>query len=313
MRAARARAAGPGQVGRRMWRVGVLGVVLAVAALVVPASTVAPTEAALVKVRSAEGMALDDDVVWILAVGSDARPGEDMLRTRGDALQLVGLRPSTGAATAIGIPRDSYVAVPGHGSDRVNAALTYGGPRLLGETVGDLVGIEPDYVMVTRFPFFEDMVDDIGGITVTNPRPFADPYLKDDGFATGRIRLSGYDAMAFSRIRKELSGGDFDRSANQQRVLRGIAAQVRARADEPGFVERGVLSVMEHLDTGGLPPSELFMLARAVASVRQDRITTCVVGGTLGNAGAASVVFPDVAQARRYGDDARQDARLSGC
>ncbi len=291
----------------------VLAVVLALAALVVPASTVASTQAALVKVHSAEGAALDDDVVWILAVGSDARPGEDMLRTRGDALQLVGLRPSTGAATAIGIPRDSYVAIPGFGSDRVNAALTFGGPQLLGRTVGDLVGVQPDYVVVTRFPFFEDLVDDIGGITVTNPRPFADPYLKSDGFAEGRIRLNGYGAMAFSRIRKELAGGDFDRSANQQRVLRGIAAQVRDRADEPGFIERGVLSVVEHLDTGGVPPSELFALARAVAAVQQDHITTCVVSGTIGYAGEASVVFPDVAQARRYGDDARSDATLGGC
>ncbi len=309
------RAAGTtGRAGTtRVRRSLVLVVVLALAALVVPASTVASTQAALVRVRSAEGVALDDDVVWILAVGSDARPGEDMLRTRGDALQLVGMRPSTGAATAIGIPRDSYVPIPGFGSDRVNAALTYGGPQLLGQTVGDLVGIQPDYVVVTRFPFFEDMVDDIGGITVTNPRPFADPYLKVEGFAEGRIRLGGYGAMAFSRIRKELAGGDFARSANQQRVLRGIAAQVRDRADEPGFVERGVVSVMQHLDTGGLPPSELFALARAVAAVRPDRITTCVVDGTIGYAGAASVVFPDVAQARHFGDDARADATLGGC
>ncbi len=297
----------------RVRRVGVLGVVLALAALVVPASTVAPTEAALVRVRAAEGVALRDDVVWILAVGSDARPGEDMLRARGDALQLVGMRPATGAATAIGIPRDSYVQIPGVGPERVNAALTFGGPQLLGETVGDLVGIRPDYVMVTRFPFFEDLVDGIGGVTVANPRPFADPYLKQDGFPAGRIRLGGYDAMAFARIRKGLPGGDFDRSANQQRVLRGIAAQVRARADEPGFVERGVLDVLRHLDTGGVPPSELFALARAVAAVRQDRITTCVVDGRIGYAGAASVVFPDVAQARRYGDDARDDATIGRC
>ena len=40
-------------------------------------------------------------------MGSDARPGEDMTRTRGDALQLVGINTRTGAATAIGIPRDS--------------------------------------------------------------------------------------------------------------------------------------------------------------------------------------------------------------
>ena len=104
----------------------------------------------------------------------------------------------------------------------------------------NLVGITPDYVMVTRFPFFEDMVDDIGGITVSNPRRFTDPNLKKEGFAQGRIRLGGYDAMAFSRIRNDLPGGDFDRSANQQRTLRGIHARIRSEADRPGFIERGV-------------------------------------------------------------------------
>ena len=75
----------------------------------------------------------------------------------------------------------------------------------------DLIGIAPDYVMVTRFPFFEQMVDDIGGITVLNPRRFADPYLKQEGFRDGpdparRLRRDGVP-----RIRKGLPGGDFDR------------------------------------------------------------------------------------------------------
>ena len=106
------------------------------------------------KIQHASGVDLTPDVVWILAVGSDARPGEDMTHTRGDALQLIGINTVTGAAAAIGVPRDSWVPIPGVGSNRINASLYYGGPQLLGQTVGDLVGIQPDYVFVTRFPFF---------------------------------------------------------------------------------------------------------------------------------------------------------------
>jgi LCP family protein required for cell wall assembly len=297
---------------RRIVRTLTLGLVLVVAALVVPNSTVAATQAALVKVDRAQGIDYGPNVIWILAVGSDARPGEDMLRTRGDALQLIGLNTRTGAATAIGIPRDSYVPIPGRGSDRVNAALYYGGPQLLGRTVGDLVGIEPEYVFVTRFPFFEDMVDEIGGIHVRNPRFFSDTHLKSNGFKAGRIHLDGYGAMAFARIRKSLPGGDFDRSANQQRVLRGIQSTIREKARRPGFMERGVLSVMEHLHTD-LPPSELFRLAQAVAQVDPRKITSCVVQGGIGDVGGASVVLPYVDQARRYGDQARKDATIERC
>ncbi|WP_193607458.1 LCP family protein [Nocardioides lijunqiniae] len=296
---------------RRLVRTLTLGLVLVVAALVVPNSTVAATQAALVKVDRARGIDYGD-VIWILAVGSDARPGEDMLRTRGDALQLIGLDTKTGAATTIGIPRDSYVPIPGRGSDRVNAALYYGGPQLLGRTVGDLVGIQPEYVFVTRFPFFEDMVDEIGGIHVRNPRFFSDSNLKSNGFKAGRIHLDGYGAMAFARIRKTLPGGDFDRSANQQRVLRGIHGTIRKNARRPGFIERGVLTAMKHLHTD-LPPSELFRLAQAVAQVDPRKITSCVVQGGIGDVGGASVVLPYVDQARRYGDQARKDATIDKC
>ncbi|CAN5313653.1 hypothetical protein BH09ACT12_BH09ACT12_14170 [soil metagenome] len=294
-------------------RLMTLALVLAVTGLVVPASSRASTQVALVKIDHSAAVALDRETIGILGVGSDARPGEDMTRTRGDALQLVGLDTVTGAATSIGIPRDSYMTIPGVGSDRINAALYYGGPPLLGETVGDLVGIEPDYVMVTRFPFFEDMINDIGGIEVDNPRSFSDYSLKPEGFAEGRIRLNGYGAMAFSRIRKTLPGGDFDRSANQQLVLRGIQARIAERVGQRGFIASGVLTVMEHMDVSGVGPAELFRLAQAIAQVNPRKITSCVVQGSIATINEASVVLPYTDQAQRYGDDARDDAVIDEC
>lgn len=297
---------------RRILRTATVGLVLAIAALVVPDSAVKSTDVALVKVDQANGVDLTPDVIWILAVGTDARPGDDMTQVRGDALQLVGMDTRTGAATAIGVPRDSWVDIAGRGFDKINASLYYGGPQLLGQTVGNLVGIQPDYVFLTRFKFFQAMVKDIGGIDVVNPIAFDDTYLKPQGFPKGRIHLGGYDAMAFSRIRHNLLRGDFDRSANQQRVLRGIQAKVRARADVPGFIEKGVLSVMAHLDTN-LPPAELFKLAEAMAQVDPKKITSCVVQGGIGNIGGASVVLPNTDMAKRLGDEARDDATIEHC
>ncbi len=297
---------------QRVVRTVLLGLVLGVLAFTLPDSSVREPQVSLTDLRTAEGVDLGDDVVWILAVGSDARPGEDMTRSRGDAIQLVGINTRTGAASAIGIPRDSWVPIPGHGYNRVNASLYFGGPALMGRTVGDLVGVQPDYVMITRFPFFENMINDVGGIYVNNPRAFSDPYLKPKGFTAGRIHLNGYEAMAFSRIRKGLAGGDFDRSANQQRTLRGIQARIRAQADQPGFIEQGVMTVLRNTSTNA-SPARLFELAQAVAQVQPNRIRGCVVGGRIGTVGTASIVFPNVGQARRYGDAARSDATLGPC
>jgi anionic cell wall polymer biosynthesis LytR-Cps2A-Psr (LCP) family protein len=155
-------------------------------------------------------------------------------------------------------------------------------------------------------------VRSIGGIVVRNPIAFADTYLKAKGFKKGRIFLNGYDAMAFSRIRHDLLRGDFDRSANQQRVIIGIHNKIVARADEPGFLENGVLTVLKDLHTD-LPPSELFKLAEAVAQVDPRKVTHCVVQGGIGNIGGASVVLPYVEQARSYGDQARKDATIEHC
>jgi polyisoprenyl-teichoic acid--peptidoglycan teichoic acid transferase len=289
-----------------------LAVVLTLAALLVPDSAVKPTQIELVKIQHATGVDADKNIVWILAVGSDARPGEDMTHTRGDALQLVGMNLETGAAAAIGVPRDSWVPIPGYGSNKINASLYFGGPQLLGQAVGNLVGIQPDYVFVTRFKYFQALIGSIGGIDIDNPVAFSDSALKPEGFRQGRIHLGPYDAMVFSRIRHNLIRGDFDRSANQQRVIRGIQAKVRARAHEPGFLEQGVLDVMQYLHTD-LSPSELFKLATAVAQVDPAKITSCVVQGGIGSIGGASVVLPYTDQARRLGDRARDDATLESC
>ena len=296
----------------RTIRTVVLAAVLAVVALVMPNSGVAPTYVSLVKYEHATGVDLDPDVIWILAVGSDARRGQNPLRSRGDTLQLVGMDTRTGAATAIGIPRDSWVSIPGHGSNRVNAALYFGGPQLLGETVAGLIGIEPDYVLVTTFWGVEAIAEDVGPITVDNPVAFSDPYLKPKGFKAGKVVLSGDNVVSFARIRKNLAGGDFDRSANQQRVLEGFQAKVAANADKPGWIENGVLSVIDNVATD-LGPAELFEIAQAVAQVDPKKISTCVVPGGIGNIGGASVVIPSTSTAQRYGDDARKDATIKSC
>lgn len=297
---------------KRVIRTAALGLVLGLAALVVPDSQVAPTDASLVKVERARGVDLSPDVVWILALGSDARPGQNVLRSRADAIQLVGINTKTGAATAIGIARDSWVSIPGHGSNRINAALYFGGPALMADAVEGLVGIEPDYVFTTSFWGFRGMVESIGSIVVDSRFAFSDVNLRPQGFREGRNRLNDMGALAFSRIRKDLPGGDFDRSANQQETLAAIQRKIAANADRPGFIDKGVLSVLKHLDTN-VGPAELFRIAQAVALVDQSKITGCVVTGSFGNVNGASIIFPNRAQAQAWGDDARKDAVIKRC
>jgi LCP family protein required for cell wall assembly len=250
-------------------------------------------------------------VEWVLLLGSDARPGQSVTRSRADAIQLVGINTRTGAATAIGIPRDSWVDVPGHGNNKINAAMYFGGPQLMAQAVGNMVGIQPDYVFTTSFVGFAAMVNAIGGITVSSKYAFSDP-VRPKGYEVGRNKLNGIQAMVFARLRKPFPGGDFDRSANQQRTLRGILAQVRYHQAEPGFMERGVMSVLNHLDTPNVRPAELYNLAQAATRIDPRKLEGCVIGGRVGYVGAASVVFADIGQARSIAARTRADATLDG-
>jgi LCP family protein required for cell wall assembly len=288
-----------------------LGLVLALTAVVVPPATVREAPMSLVKVQRAQAVDYSPDVLWVLMLGSDARPGQPVLRSRADAIQLVGINTRTGAATAIGIPRDSYVPVPGYGRQKINAAMMFGGPQLMARSVGDMVGIRPDYVFTTSFWGFINMVNSIGGITVRSKYAFGDP-VRPQGYRVGENRLNGMQAMVFARLRKPFPRGDFDRSANQQRTLRGILQRVRQNADRPGFMERAVISVVNNLDTPNMSPSEVYRLANAATRIDPTKFTGCVVGGGTGYVGAASVVFADIGQARRLAARARKDAALNG-
>jgi polyisoprenyl-teichoic acid--peptidoglycan teichoic acid transferase len=300
------------QMLRRVRRLTPLAVMLAVAALVVPGASLRTAPAMLVQVDTADGVDHSANVVWVLALGSDARVGEPPQRSRADAIQLVGINLRTGTGAVIGLPRDSWVPIPGHGSGRVNSALQLGGPQLMARTVTDLVGVRPDYVFTTTFTGFRSIVRGLGGVTVNSRLAFTDDNMAGN-IHRGRNRLDGAEALFFGRARHFLPRGDFDRSANQQELLRAILREVRAHQDDPGFIERGVLSAATNLYTN-LSPVELYRLAQAAVDIDPGRFKGCVVNGSLGTVGGADIVFPDVALARRVGNDVRNDARLDhGC
>ena len=134
----------------------------------------------------------------------------------------------------IGIPRDSYVDIAGHGRNKINASMFYGGPQLMADSVGRLVGVRPDYVFTTGFLGFRAMVRAIGGVTVNSRFAFSDP-VRPQGYHVGRNKLNPFQALIFGRVRHPLPHGDFDRSGNQQELLRSILRKVRAHQSQPGL------------------------------------------------------------------------------
>lgn len=296
----------------RWWRhLGRLALLLVLVGLVVPTGAVHPVTISLTRVQSAKQIDFDEGIVWLLMLGSDARPGQEVTQARTDAIQLVGLDLRSGRAVTIGIPRDYYIDLPGrHGLGRINTAIQKTGAQdNTAQAVAELLGIKPTYVLLTTFGGFRHMVDEIGGVTVHSDQAFTDPHT---GLTVnpGTNRFDGDEALDYVRSRRSLAGGDFDRSRNQQGTMLAILRSLVAHEDQTGFLERGTLAALAGFDTD-LSPVEVYRLAQAVTQVRPDRVTSCVLPGRPGQAaGGASVVFPFYDRARRIGADAADNVRL---
>jgi LCP family protein required for cell wall assembly len=293
---------------RHARRVAVLGVILALVAVIVPDSGRQRFDASLVKVEGVSGLDTEPGVTWILALGSDARPGQSVLNSRADSIHLVGFNAKTGDATIIGVPRDSYVSIPGVGREKINASMVYGGPQLMAKAVGNLVGIAPDYVFTTSFWGFSRMVYTMGGVRVWSQHSFAERLAK---VHHGWNKLNGVEALVFVRERHQLPGGDFDRSYNQGRFLIDGLRKAKSLTHDPGVLERLLYTFTKETDVD-VNPIELYRLARDLLTIEPSKVKQCVISGSTGYAGAESVVFPNVAQAHSIARRAAKDGRLEG-
>ena len=162
----------------------------------------------------------EDQIVNILLVGQDRRPGEG--RARSDSMILCSFNKSKGTIQMISFLRDLYVPIPGGYMDnRLNAAYAFGGMKLLDKTLEETFGVEIDANIEVDFSGFSDIIDTLGGVDITLTSAEAD-YL---GLTQGLNHMDGQEALAYSRIR--YLDSDFSRTGRQRKVLTALFQQVQ--------------------------------------------------------------------------------------
>jgi LCP family protein required for cell wall assembly len=171
-----------------------------------------------------------------LLVGSDSRRGltaqqrKDL--TTGNAAgartdTILLLHTGSGPKLLLSIPRDSLVAIPGHGTTKINAAYAYGGPKLLVKTIENNTGIKIDDYVEIGFGGLVNVVDSVGGVTIC---PKANLKDKDSGLNVkkGCQNVDGKTALAYSRARHVYATQDIQRVQSQREVLGSIASKVKS-------------------------------------------------------------------------------------
>ena len=250
------------------------------------------------------------DLLFFLVIGSDARPGQDLTRARADSIHVAAVDPLIRKGTIIGLPRDSYVNVPGHGQRKINAALPLGGPELLVRTVRELTGLPISHYAITGFEGIANIVNELGGVDINVPYRMNDRY-SGANFEPGWHHMDGNQVLAFSRARHGVPGGDFGRSENHGRVIVHSLEKLRAETSDEGGVRRwlGVLYKHARLDMSINDAVELGVLARQVVP---SSLRNVVASGTATNRDGQSVVVLDdraFELFRDVGADALADGR----
>jgi len=181
---------------------------------------------------------------------SDQNPNVVYPISRTDTLIAASVDPATHRVYLLSIPRDTRAPIPGHGTDKINAAHAYGGAPLTLRTVENFLGVPFPYYIELHVRGLVDLVDAVGGITVRIPQDlnYDDNW---DGLhihlKRGNRRLGGQAAMEFSRFRHDALG-DIGRIARQQQVMNALLVELRR-------------------------PRVVFRAGRVVAALRKDTDT----------------------------------------
>ena len=169
---------------------------------------------------------LEGDMINIMLIGQDRRPGEE--RARSDSMILVTINQEKNTIQLTSFMRDLYVQIPGYMDNRLNVAYRYGGTDLMNDTFKVNFGLEIDGNVMVDFDEFTEIIEILGGVTLKISGAEA-KYMNnasDNHFKEGTNYFNAEDALTFTRMRYA-AGGDYGRTDRQRRVIMAIAESFR--------------------------------------------------------------------------------------
>lgn len=310
-----------GQRRHRRWGWGVAAV-LVLALVAYPAALLAVGWTHLNRTAALAATTATHPGHTYLVVGSDSRAGltaaqRKALRTgstagqRTDTILLLHVPAGSGPTVLMSLPRDSYVVIPGHGRNKINAAFSLGGAGLLARTVEQATGITVDDYVEIGFGGFAAMVDAVGGVQICPQRAFKDPRAGLD-IAKGCQHADGATALGYARARYSDPRGDLGRVERQRELL----ASIMAKASSPttlaqpwrtfALASSGAGALTVDQSTGPVALVRFILGMRSGAGASGVSLTV-PVSGSADRAGAGAVVLWDPAASKAVFDAIRRD------
>lgn len=194
----------------------------------------------------------DTDVVNILLVGADKNNDEQdkNVERRSDSMMIATLDVKHSKLKVTSLMRDMYVDIPGYGGNKLNAAYSFGGIKLLYKTLAQSFGIKMDGYVEVNFDAFVNVIDELGGVEVNLTKSEAinlrqTNYIKRRkyrGVKEGKQIFNGYQALGYCRIRHGKKqpdghypgvytasgkGDDYGRTERQRLTIQAILKKIK--------------------------------------------------------------------------------------
>ena len=207
----------------------------------------------------------EDHIHNFLLIGVDSRSASSGSFGNSDVNVVMSIDTQAGTIKMITIARDCYAHIPGYRDQKINAAMSIGGPELLQATVEGCLRIEIDGYACVNFYNLADVIDSVGGVVVNVSQTEANAnhglnmcldelgYTNEHVTTYGDVWLNGHQAVAYGRIRY-VGNGDYERSERQVEVLRSLLDRFMdlSAMDKLGAVD----DILEMISTN-IPKTEL--------------------------------------------------------
>lgn len=211
--------------------------------------------------------------ISILLMGIDNGTEDRTEAGRSDTMIVATVNPKTQTTTLVSIPRDTFSEIVGNDSyDKINHAYWFGGAEMAINTVQKLLGIPIDYYISVNMEGLQQLVDAVGGISVSSPKAFTSGNYT---FVEGLNEMDGSAALAYSRMRKDDPNQDTGRQDRQRLVIESIIKKA-ASTDILLNYQDILLSLSANVETN-LQMSDYLALQQngyvsAVSNMKQDHL-----------------------------------------
>ncbi len=233
--------------------------------------------------------------ITILLLGRDTRDAETE-QGRADTIMLLHINFEEKRASLLSIPRDTLVAIPGYGEDKINAAYAYGGEELMIKTVSLALDAVINHYVTIDFEGFVRLIDELGGVDVVVERPLEDP-LSGAFISAGNHHFTGEQALAYTRSRStEL--GDIGRIQRQQYIMKQLVDQ-KLNLKNVSKINDYFTIIIENTRTD-LDLLSIISYARAALSFGTENLSTTIIPTHPDwiDEGTKSVQVPDLDEAK---------------